>query len=280
MLESTPGEHWHLVALVIPDPEATLPPIVVTGADVELPMIGGRANTVTVNAASTTDRRIDVTVRVTGPAGWPEPAVTAAVDASEERAIAVSLTPPLEPAITTLIVTVTAGADEVGDGVKRLDVIATPAADRVALALDAGGPDSPVLTGYRRLSPADTWDPGRGYGWVGTVPEFRDRNLLDVLRRDLVFGRPPDPTTLRLAVPPGVHTAHILTGDAFAISSETVVGIDGAVAGRSGESTIPQGSFRWFAFEVDGGSSGRTLDLELTGNLYERIWRIVALVLV
>src|SRR5690606_23566238 len=60
-----------------------------------------------------------------------------------------------------------------------------------------------VLEGYAVLTPDTTWDPTRGYGWVGAPPQARDRQVLDPLRRDFVFNR--EVGTLRLAVPPGVH---------------------------------------------------------------------------
>ena len=56
----------------------------------------------------------------------------------------------------------------------------------MALALDAGSSPSPLVETYRRLSPADTWDAARGYGWVGTAPLSRDRGAPDALRGRVV----------------------------------------------------------------------------------------------
>ncbi|HEY8458530.1 MAG TPA: alpha-glucuronidase family glycosyl hydrolase [Actinopolymorphaceae bacterium] len=279
--DSLPDQHWHLCALVIPDPDSTLPEIVVTDVEASLPWLAGQRSELTVTVVNTTsDTSIPVTVTIDAPDGWVVEPFSATIPAGSEQALQVPLTPPGHPTLATLTVEVRAGnGASVGDDTRRLDVIAVPSGDSVALALDAGGPASPVLSGYRRLSPQDAWSEEAGYGWVDRVPEYRDRAMLDVLRRDLVFGRPPHPTILRVAVPPGAHQVYVLTGDAFATSSETVVSVDGQIVGRSGESTIPQGSFRWFDFTLDGGESGRTVDLELTGNIHEELWRIVALIM-
>ncbi|MGH3489501.1 MAG: hypothetical protein ACRDP8_16550 [Actinopolymorphaceae bacterium] len=279
--DSLADQHWHLCALVIPDPGSTLPPVVVTDVEADQPWLSGRVAELAVSVVNTTtDRSVPVAVEIDAPDGWEVGPFTAAVPAGTEQILRVPVTPPPHPGLATLTIDVRADGADVGDGTHRVDVLAVPPGEMVPLALDAGGPASPVLSGYRRLSPDDAWSVEAGYGWVGGVPEYRDRAMLDVVRRDLVFGRPPGPTTLRLAVPAGSHRVHVLTGDAFATSGETVVSIGGVIVGRSGESLIPQGSFRWFDFAVDGGTSGRTVDLELTGNLHELLWRIVALVLV
>jgi len=278
--DSVPDQHWRLCALVIADPDSQLPPVVMTDVETNLAWTSGVPSDVAVAVVNTTtDRTVPVTVEVEVPDGWTAEPVTRSLAPGGEQIVRAQVTPSPQPALATPTVRVLADGAEVGDGTRRLDIVTVPPGDSVALALDAGGPASPVLDGYRRLSPEDTWDPAVGYGWVGTVPEYRDRARLDDVRRDLVFGRPPEPSILRLAVPAGEHRIHVLTGDAYATASETVVSIDGVVVGRSGDSTIPQGSFRWFDFPVDGGGSGRTVDLELTGNLYERLWRIVALIM-
>lgn len=276
--DSIPNQFWHLCALVVPDPASALPEIVVTGTGAEPVWFTGHPTDVHVSVANTTqDRAIDVTVEVEVPEGWQAPAVTHTLAAGAERTFPVQVTAAGDPALTTVDVTVTSDA-EVGDAQRSLEVLAVPSGADVPLTFDAGGEASPVLSTFARLAPTDAWDAERGYGWVTGVPDSRDRNLLDVLRRDLVLGR-DEPYVLRVAVPPGRHTAHLLTGDAYAPSGTTTVLEGGAVLASSGAEIIPQGDFRWFSFDLDGGTSGRTADLELRGSQRDRYWRLVALVL-
>jgi alpha-glucuronidase len=113
---------------------------------------------------------------------------------------------------------------------------------------------------------------------VGAAPGFRDRGAFPVLQRDFVLGR-NQPYTLRLHVPPGVHRVHLLTGDTDYASGNTIVREDGRLLAESGNEIIPEGQFRWFGFDLDGGATGRTADLELTGDLREGYWRLGALVM-
>ncbi len=276
--DSLPDQFWHLGALVIVDPDASLPPAVVTAVNAPPVWWGGRESHVEVAVANTTgDQPVEVTVTVGAPDDWASSAVTTVLAPGTEETVQVPLTPSMTPAMATLQVQVTSPT-EVGDATRSLRVVAVPPGDEVALALDAGAATSPVLDGYRRLAPGDAWDAGRGYGWVGQAPDFRDRGLLDDLRRDLVLGR--DTTyVLRVAVPPGVHEVHVLTGDAFAPSGTTTVREAGTVLGSSGDSIIAQGDFRWFAFTLDGGTAGRTADLDLVGSLRDGYWRVVGLVM-
>lgn len=152
----------------------------------------------------------------------------------------------------------------------------------VSLALDSGGPNSPVLDTYERLSPEDAWDPSLGYGWVGDPPAFRDRSTPDELRRDFTLDRSRDrnePATLRLAVPAGKHQVYILTGDPSFPIGNTIVSSAGEVLGQSGDDIIPEGKFKWFSFEMDGGNTGRTVDLQITGELRNGYWIINGLVM-
>lgn len=277
--DSVPDEYWHLVALAFGSTSAEIPPVVVTGLETDQPFFGGQENSVSVVVANTTpDEEIPVTARVSVPSGWNTRPVTQTLAPGSTATLKVPVTPAAEPSITTLTIEVTAEGHEVGDGTRRIEVISVPPGDTVALALDSGAAASPVLDTYRRLAPEDAWDVSKGYGWVGVHPDFRDRNRLDVLRRDFTLGR-EQPYTLRLAVPAERHRVYVLTGDAYAPSGNTVVSEDGQKLGESGSSIIPQGSFKWFDFELDGGDAGRTADLEFTGELRDGYWRLVALVM-
>ena len=86
----------------------------------------------------------------------------------------------------------------------------------------------------------------------------------------------PRATTLRITVPPGTHRAHLLRGDAGFAFAPTVVSQDGAAVSAPTD-TLPAGRFAWQSWPVDGGASGRTVDLTLTGD--NDFWRLNGLVL-
>jgi hypothetical protein len=151
----------------------------------------------------------------------------------------------------------------------------TPAAPLCVLALDGGSAGSPLFGGYARLAPDAAWDPARGFGWVGGAPQSRDRGGLDALRRD--FCNDTATRTLRVAVPPGPHPAFLLVGDAAVGARPTIVASEGIELGRSRD--LGTAEFQWLSFTLDGGPSGRAVDVELSGVGGEH-WRLVAFALV
>jgi alpha-glucuronidase len=273
---SVPGRFWRLCVLAIIDHDSVVPPAVVTDVRADGVWFAGRPNEVTVTVAGTSsDAPVDVTATVDAPDGWTVEPAQGEVPPGDERNLVAVVTPPPSPALATVAVRLEGDADAEQ---WPLDVVSVPAPDDAVLALDAGSPTSPVLDGYTRLSPAEMWDAGRGFGWVGTSPDFRDRARMDVLRRDIVLGREQD-YMLRIALPAGQHRVHILTGDAFAPSGTTTVYEGDTELGSSGPDIIPQAEFRWFSFVLDGGTSGRLADLRLVGSLRDGYWRIAGLVM-
>lgn len=131
--------------------------------------------------------------------------------------------------------------------------------------------------GFARLSPADAWSFEKGYGWASSPPPgSRDRGGPDALRRDFALGR-GSATSLRIGVPAGPHRAWLLTGDGSFEAGNTIVSIAGRVVAESGPRVIPEGRFVWIEVPLDGGAQGRPVDLELTGDLRDGFWRLVAL---
>jgi alpha-glucuronidase len=209
---------------------------------------------------------------VAAPDGWSTRDVTETVAPGELAELDVSVTPAQGPAIATLQVEVSAEGDEIGS--RAVEVVAVPPGDAVTLALDAGNTTSPVLETYRRFTPQDLWDATRGYGWVGSSPQSRDRGgQLDPLRRDFVNDIPA--RTLRIAVPPGTHDAYVLVGDSVT-SGPTYVRSGGELLGDS--EALAAGEFTWLHFTLDGGSTGREVDLELASDPNEH-WHLNALVM-
>ncbi|HEY8454797.1 MAG TPA: alpha-glucuronidase family glycosyl hydrolase [Actinopolymorphaceae bacterium] len=273
-LSSVPGQHWHLNALALRDPNAEPPSIVVTEIQVPEPLFGGGGNTVTIGVASlSASEDIAVTATATVPDGWSSQPANATVPAGARDQLELTVVPNDIPAITTMQVEVSASGHQVGGGRQVLNVLSVPHADTVVLALDAGQDSSPLLDGYERLSPADAWTAERGYGWVGAPPQSRDRAVLDSLRRDFV--NDTEARVLRLAIPAGPHDVSILVGDATQPSQPTYVHSEGVLLAES--SPLGHGEFAWIHFTLDGGPSGREIDLELSSTPDEH-WHVNALI--
>src|SRR3712207_5374923 len=166
----------------------------------------------------------------------------------------------------------------------------------VALALDAGTSESPVLPGFERLTPEDAWDATRGYGWLENTPQAENREPeplrnpstsvgpqdIDVLQQDFALDRRQ--ATLRIAIPAGRHTAYLLTGDAHRPTANMTVSSRGQQLVETG-GTDAAGGFRWTKIELDGGSSGRTIGLRFSAGednrlrVMSRWWYVNGLVL-
>lgn len=144
------------------------------------------------------------------------------------------------------------------------------------LTLDAGEVASPVATGYQQLAPRHSWDPAsRDYGWVGSPPQARDRgNSFGPVSRDFVNDTVA--RTLRIAVPPGPHDAELLVGDGSFPSASTYVRSGGELLAQS--RPLGVGEFEWLTFPLNGGASGREVDLQLAGNAGQH-WHLNALVM-
>ncbi|REF35658.1 hypothetical protein [Thermasporomyces composti] len=231
-------------------------------------------------------KRVRGTLTAAGPDGWELAPASQRFELDSDGlpvhgVYTVSATPLADAdLLTEQTLTFVGQTDKAGGGGVATDsatagVTAVWSAGDVVLALDAGPPGSPVLEGYAVLTPDTTWDPTRGYGWVGAPPQARDRQVLDPLRRDFVFNR--EVGTLRLAVPPGVHRAYVLTGDPQFTSSHTVVYLDGSRVAET-DHLLGPGEFAWLTFTIEGGDAGRTVDLVLDGEAHEEYWRLGALV--
>jgi len=173
----------------------------------------------------------------------------------------------------TLTATGTATGMTVG-GAPAVRTVVVPDGAAAVLALDGGSATSPVLDSYARLAPGDAWDPAKGYGWTTTTQTFRDRGAPDDLRRDFALSR--EPATLRVHVPAGEHVVSLLRGDNSFTSGHTVVKEGDQVLVREGPN-LPSGSYAWEQFTLDGGETGRDVDLQLS-NTGGSFWRLVALV--
>ena len=231
---------------------------------------------ISVTAGNATAGAATGTVSLATPAGWTSGSATIELPSREFDTVDIDVsTPEVEIGLEPFRAVMTAGNATVLTGTSALEtVIVTPDGSRCVLALDAGSPTSPLLSTYTRLSPADTWDPAKGFGWTGTVPQFRDRGPgLDSLRRDFV--NDTTARTLRIAVPPGLHQAHALIGDVHNLQPTFI---------RSGGELLAESTwlhgwfFSWLHFELDGGTAGREVDLEFS-TIPREHWHLNALLL-
>ena len=238
----------------------------------EQPLRGGQPEKVSVPVTSNLSSRTDVDVSLEVPPGWSAEPVRVALDPGEGVVVEVPVTAPAAPTTATLSATAHAGpALVLGDQV--LTVVTTPSPAISALALDSGSASSPLLAGYERLAPEDAYSTDRAWGWVEGQPDTRDRARLDDLRRDFTMSTLP--TTLRIRVPAGQHEVYLLSGDASFAAGRLVVS-DGTTRLADTGSALATGEFVWLDFTLDGGSTGRPVDLTLSvegsGN-----WRLNAL---
>lgn len=281
-LEATAGVgHLAAVAELVPlGRPVDVPAVTATSLEAPEVVSAGRASDVGVVVRNWSPESRDVAAEVDVPAGWSSGPVATTVPGGEERTVPVPVTPPagLPPAGPAADVVLTGRVSASEGGVAGAPTATTwvaPDPSAAAVAVDAGLETSPVADGWTPLTPADTWEDGDVAGWIGAVPEARDRRALDPLRRDFVLAR-GRAGTLRVAVPAGVHEVALLRGDATGSSGSTVVEVDGQTVVTGGGS-LTAGAFAWERFTLDGGAAGRTVDVTLR-NDDGNYWRLVALV--
>ena len=254
-------------------------PVRVTALAAELPFAAGRTSAVTVTVARAADPanpgpvQVDATFET--PAGWSAGSATASLAAGATVQLQVPVTAPAGPPAPGLVpalpAKVTAGTLRVG-GTAVIGAFAVPDPAQAVLALDAGGPATPLLAGFRRLTPASTWDPAAGYGWTGAGPEFRDRGAPDALRRDMLTSTAP--AVLTIAIPGGPHRVLLLRGDDGFATTGTQIEADGAIVVPSGPD-VGVGEYYWDEVALDGGAEGRSVALRLT-NTDGVYWKLLA----
>ncbi|WP_200215074.1 alpha-glucuronidase family glycosyl hydrolase [Micromonospora coerulea] len=237
-------------------------------------VLGGWPNRLPLEIGNASPGRLEVTARVNTPDGWTAKAATTAIESRQFEVVDLPVIPPTVGAIVSVSADVQAGGLPVLGGTNTSLVVA-PVGRRCVRALDGGSKSSPLLPGYARLSPETAWDAQRGFGWVGTPPQQRDRgSALDALRRDFCADVPA--RTLRIAVPPGSYPTYLLVGDVVR-SQPTIVSVDGAELARS--RVLAGNEFEWLTFTLDGGPSGKTVDLRLSG-IPGEFWHLNALAMV
>ncbi|MFD8570616.1 alpha-glucuronidase family glycosyl hydrolase [Streptomyces sp. NPDC059639] len=246
---------------------------VVAPADTVL--LGGERNELPVQIVNATGSGLRTVTGLDAPAGWHAEEVTGYVESEKDVTVKLPVVPPLTPALSTVHARPRSGSVQVLDSSlrSRAKTVVVPPAARAVHALDAGTDSSPVLKDYDRLSPASVWREGAAFGWVGNTPDATDTGLFDVVRRDYV--RDSAPAVLRLTLPAGHCTAHLLTGDPNTLNRTLIVRVDGVEKARSEQ--LDGREFAWLQVPLDGGSSGREVDLELSAK-EDQTWHLSACV--
>ncbi|WP_432254002.1 alpha-glucuronidase family glycosyl hydrolase [Streptomyces sp. HNM1019] len=246
-------------------------------APADTALLGGERNELPVQVVNATGTGLRTVTTLDVPEGWRSEEATAYVASREDATVRMAVVPPAAPGLATLHARPRSGAVEVLDSSLRslARAVVVPPAARCVHALDAGPDSAPVLKDYTRLSPADGWHEGAGFGWVGNTPDATDTGLFDVVRRDYV--RDSAPAVLRLRLPAGRCTAHLLTGDPNTLNRSLTVGVDGVEKARSEQ--LDGREFTWLRVPLDGGSSGHVVDLELSSQ-EDETWHLSACVVV
>ncbi|MGZ0145921.1 alpha-glucuronidase family glycosyl hydrolase [Kribbella sp. WER1] len=235
-------------------------------------LIGGVANDLplAVTNAFRTAQTVAASVRPVD-SSWTVGTTTVAIESGASASITVPVTPPL----VTEMVELAIETGQTALGAEHQTFVVTPDAAQCRLALDIGTVDSPLVPGYARVSPSTTWDAARGYGWVGTAPQPRDRgSAWDALRRDFVGDYPA--RTFRITLPPGKVRLSALVGDGGPDCPPTLITEAGKLLAASTD--LPGGVFTWIHADLDGGATGRTADLVLDSEP-DRFWHLGALIL-
>ncbi|MGI5473046.1 alpha-glucuronidase family glycosyl hydrolase [Streptomyces sp. CA-132043] len=196
-------------------------------------LLGGERNELPVQLVNATGSGLRTTVSLDVPEGWQSEQATSYVAAEGDTTVKMTVVPSPAPALATLHARPRSGSVPVLDSSLRslARTVVVPPAARCVHALDAGPGSAPVLKDYARLSPDSTWREGADFGWVGNTPDATDTGLFDVVRRDYV--RDSAPAVLRLKLPAGRCTAHLLTGDPNTFNRTLIVRVDGEEQARS-----------------------------------------------
>ncbi|MBO3675594.1 alpha-glucuronidase family glycosyl hydrolase [Streptomyces sp. NEAU-YJ-81] len=266
--------YWFDLSRIRDERRAWLQAIV---APADTVLLGGVRNELPVQVLNATGAGLRTVTTLDVPEGWRSEEATAYVASREGETVKMPVVPPPTPALATLHARPRSGAVPVLDSSLRslAKAVVVPPAARCVHALDAGPDSAPLLKDYTRLSPSSGWHEGAGFGWVANTPDATDTGLFDVVRRDYV--RDSAPTVLRLKLPAGRCTAHLLTGDPNTLNRSLIVRVDRIEKARSEQ--LDGREFTWLRIPLDGGSSGREVDLELSAK-EDETWHLSACVVV
>ncbi len=255
-------------------------PVSIANLSLPAPINAGDRAHATVDLINQSNRTVRATVGLTVPAGWTMRTVDVVVEPGRTTAVRIPFTSPEPGAVTGPLIEgrLTAYANTRQgariSGTPAATTYLMPSTQRTVFALDAGSPTSPLQSRYQRLDPTVRYSEETGFGWVNTTGlEFRDRGAPDGLRGDMVTSQ--GPATLRLRIPAGSHTVSLLRGDAQFAAQPVVVTVDGQRVVNGGVQ-LATNRWGWDQFTVDGGASGRTVDVTFSIDIAQ-YWRVNAI---
>ncbi|MEW2568923.1 alpha-glucuronidase family glycosyl hydrolase [Streptomyces sp. NPDC047070] len=264
--------YWFELSRVLDEDRSWLQAVV---APADTALLGGERNELPVQVVNATGSGLRTEITLDVPEGWQSGDATTYVDSREDETVKVAVVPPPAPALTTLHARLRSGSVPVLDASLRslARTVVLPPAARCVHALDAGPASAPVLKDYTRLTPASVWAEGSAFGWVGNTPDATDTGLFDVVRRDYV--RDSAPAVLRLELPAGPCTAHLLTGDPNTLNRTLIVRVDGVEKARTPQ--LDGREFTWVEIPLGDGPAGREVDVELSAK-QGQTWHLSACV--
>jgi alpha-glucuronidase len=237
-------------------------------------LLGGVANDVSLSLTNATDNPQTLTVSIEPSlVGWTAGSAHVTVYPHETESVVFSITPAIEPYLGPAgFIGKPADLAILGFGTQIM--IVTPSADKCTFAFDVGSAPNNVVTGYRALVAADTWNDRATYGWVGTPPtDTRLATNWDRLQDDCASDGVP--RTLRLRIPPGQQRAWVLIGGQGSGTQPVHLMLGQETLVQTGY--IEESMFQWFGFTLDGGTDGKTVNLTVAAS-DGRYWRLSALV--
>ncbi|GAF65484.1 putative glcosyl hydrase [Bacillus sp. TS-2] len=203
----------------------------------------------------------EVTVRANVPNNWSTEPATLQLESQETKEVSIAVIPPHEGEPHLGELTVSTSIDDNVLEEKSVDFLSVPKAEDLVYALDAGPESSEVFEHFSRLSPADTYDQEKGFGWSDSAPDSRDRGEVDALRRDFIADF--DSATLKLDIPTGKHLVYMLSGDRQYSQRNTAIEVNGETVAQTGGTA--EAEYKVLSFSLDGGEEGEEFDIRFSG---------------
>ena len=237
-------------------------------------LLGAAANTFTAQVANaaTHSHKLKITLDPRH-IGWTSDSVVPELNPLESADIHLSITPAIEPYLGAVSLSHDpATLDTVGFDTQL--VMVTPVATSCSLALDIGATPDGVVSSYTSIQASDQWTDSANAGWIGKPPI--DRWLghsWGALQNHFATGNAPH--TLRLRLPAGKQRTWALIGGQGTGTQPVRLSLGNQTLAET--EYLEESAFQWVPFMLDGGTSGKILDLTIQGD-DGRQWRLCALV--
>ncbi|MGC4105866.1 MAG: alpha-glucuronidase family glycosyl hydrolase [Thermomicrobiales bacterium] len=236
---------------------------------------GGRPNQLPLRLTNATEAALGVRLFLDAAmTGWSGTRVEETIPSRGTAEAIIIITPPIEPYLGPVRFSLEPAAVQ-GLGIETQMLISTPNAAACTFAFDVGSAPNAVVPGYRALTAGSLWRSGVDFGWVGASPtDDHATGNWDTLQNDFATDRVR--RRMRLRIPGGSQRAWVLIGGQGTGTQPVRVSEGAKTLVDSGY--LEESAFQWFGFTLDGGKTGREVDLDIAG-ADGRVWRLAALVL-